>query len=114
MRKILTTLVAAVTIGAATLAMSSSANAWRGGGWGWGWGLGGFAVGALIGSALAAPYYYPYGYYGNYGYGNLRLRQLRLLQLRLRPIPLLRTWLLWLPAGMERVGVGLCLLLIDP
>ena len=68
MRKILTTLVAAVTIGAATLAMSSSANAWRGGGWGWGWGLGGFAVGALIGSALAAPYYYPYGYYGNYGY----------------------------------------------
>ena len=25
---------------------------------------------ALIGSALAAPYYYPYGYYGNYGYGN--------------------------------------------
>jgi len=70
MRKILTTLVAAVTIGAATLAMSSSANAWRGGGWGWGWGLGGFAVGAIIGSALAAPYYYPYGYYGNYGYGN--------------------------------------------
>jgi hypothetical protein len=70
MRKFLTTLVAAVTIGAATLAMSSSANAWRGGGWGWGWGLGGFAVGALIGSALAAPYYYPYGYYGNYGYGN--------------------------------------------
>jgi hypothetical protein len=63
MRKFLTTLVAAVTIGAATLAMSSSANAWRGGGWGWGWGLGGFAVGALIGSALAAPYYYPYGYY---------------------------------------------------
>ena len=64
MRKILTTLVAAATISAATLAMSSSANAWRGGGWGWGWGLGGFAVGALIGSALAAPYYYPYGYYG--------------------------------------------------
>ena len=72
MRKFLTTLVAAVTIGAATLAMSSSANAWRGGGWGWGWGLGGFAVGALIGSALAAPYYYPYGNYGygNYGYAN--------------------------------------------
>ena len=69
MRKILTTLVAAVTIGAATLAMSSSANAWRGGGWGWGWGLGGLAVGAIIGSALAAPYYYPYGY-GNYGYSN--------------------------------------------
>ena len=39
------------------------------------WGLGGFAVGAIIGSALAAPYYYPYGNYGygnygNYGYAN--------------------------------------------
>jgi hypothetical protein len=36
---------------------------WRhGGGWGWG-GIGvGFAAGALIGTALAAPYY-PYGYY---------------------------------------------------
>ena len=65
MRKILTALVAATTIGAATLSMSSSANAWRGG-WGWGWGLGGFAVGALVGSALAAPYYYPYGGYGYY------------------------------------------------
>jgi hypothetical protein len=53
---------------------------WRGGGWrrgGWGgWrgggvGLGlGFAAGALIGSALAAPYYGGYGYYGDgYGYG---------------------------------------------
>jgi hypothetical protein len=53
------------------LTMSSPANAWwRGGGWGWGWGLGGFAAGAIIGSALAAPYYYPYGYYGysNYAY----------------------------------------------
>lgn len=51
---------------------------WRGG---WGWGLGGFAAGAIIGSAIAgAPYgyyggpYYPYGYgYGYapayYGYG---------------------------------------------
>jgi len=68
MRKILTALVAATTIGAATLSMSSSANAWRGG-WGWGWGLSGFAVGALVGSALAAPYYYPYGGYGYSGYG---------------------------------------------
>jgi hypothetical protein len=76
MRKILTTMVAAATIGAATLAMSSSANAWWRGGWGWGWGLGGFAAGAIVGSALAAPYYYPYGGYGgyygyaNYGYAN--------------------------------------------
>src|SRR5262249_38746989 len=76
MRKTLTALVAAATIGAAMLTMSSPANAWwRGGGWGWGWGLGGFAVGALVGSALAGPYYYPYGgggYYGysNYGYAN--------------------------------------------
>jgi len=40
---------------------------WRGGwGWGrgWGWGVGaGVAAGALIGGALAAPYYYG-GYYG--------------------------------------------------
>jgi|SRR5690349_5648058 len=41
---------------------------WHGGGWGWGVGAG-IATGALIGSALAAPYYYggyyPYGgYYG--------------------------------------------------
>jgi BA14K-like protein len=39
---------------------------WRG----WGWGLGGFAAGAIIGSAIAAPYYYggpyPYGYYPAY------------------------------------------------
>jgi BA14K-like protein len=39
---------------------------WRG--HGWGWGLGGFAAGAIIGGAIAAPYYYggysPYGYYG--------------------------------------------------
>ena len=33
---------------------------WRGGGWGWG--LGGFAAGAIIGSAIASPYYYG-GYY---------------------------------------------------
>jgi hypothetical protein len=64
MRKILTALVAAATIGGAALATSAPANAWRGG-WGWGWGLGGFAAGAIVGSALAAPYYYaPYGYYG--------------------------------------------------
>ena len=40
------------------------------GGWhgGWGWGRGAFVGGALIGGALAAPYYYP-GYYSYYGYG---------------------------------------------
>lgn len=77
MRKILTALVTVATIGATVIAMSGTAEArywgpggwgWRGG-WGWGWGLGGFAAGALVGSALAAPYYYPYGYYGYYGYG---------------------------------------------
>ena len=36
---------------------------------GWGWGLGGFAAGAIIGSAIVAPRYYgyPYGYYPAYG-----------------------------------------------
>jgi hypothetical protein len=49
---------------------------WRGGGWGggwrgggWGWGL---AAGAVVGAAIASPYYYggyyPYSGYG-YGYG---------------------------------------------
>lgn len=52
---------------------------WRGGHWGhrggWGWGgIGlGLAAGALIGSALTAPYYSPYYYgyapaYSGYGY----------------------------------------------
>ncbi|MGY4231139.1 hypothetical protein ACVIIW_000086 [Bradyrhizobium sp. USDA 4449] len=36
---------------------------WRGRGFGWG--FGGFAAGALIGSAIAGA---PYGYYGGYGY----------------------------------------------
>lgn len=40
---------------------------WRGGGWGWGWGApavaGGIVAGALLGSALAAPYYYGPGPY---------------------------------------------------
>jgi hypothetical protein len=37
---------------------------WRGGGWGWGAPLaGGFVAGALLGSALAAPYYYGPGPY---------------------------------------------------
>src|SRR5262245_15208058 len=42
---------------------------WRGRGWGWGFG-GGLAAGAIIGGALAAPYYYGGGYYGGpYYYG---------------------------------------------
>jgi hypothetical protein len=63
----------------ANLALKNAApgaieNVRWGGRWhgGWGWGLGGFAAGAIIGSALAAPYYYggyyPYGYYPAYGY----------------------------------------------
>src|SRR5215469_17125960 len=68
MRKLLTALVAAASIGAAAIATSSSAEAWRGG-WGWGWGpgavVGGVIAGAVVGSAIASrPYYYPYGYYG--------------------------------------------------
>jgi hypothetical protein len=78
MRKILTALVAALAIGTAALATSSTADArwggggwgWRGGGWGWrggGWGWGGpFVAGAIVGGALAAPYWYGYGGYGPY------------------------------------------------
>jgi hypothetical protein len=65
MKKMLTALVAAATIAGAAMATSAPAEARWGGGWGWG--LGGFAAGAIVGSALAAPYYYggyPYGYYG--------------------------------------------------
>jgi hypothetical protein len=57
----------------ANLALKNAASGavetvrWRGG---WGWGLGGFAAGAIIGGAIARPYYYggyyPYGYYGAY------------------------------------------------
>jgi BA14K-like protein len=39
---------------------------WRGGGWGY-YG-GGFAAGAILGGALAAPYYYPAPYYVDPGY----------------------------------------------
>lgn len=62
MRKTLTAIAAAATIGVATLASPTTADAR----WGW-WGpaLGGFAVGAIVGGALARPYYYG-GYYGGY------------------------------------------------
>ena len=62
MRKSLTALAAAGTIAITAVATPTTADAR----WGW-WGpaLGGLAVGAIIGSALARP---AYGYYGSYGY----------------------------------------------
>jgi hypothetical protein len=70
MRKILTALAAAAAIGATVLATSGTAEAR----WGWGWGpgpfWGGLAAGAIVGGALAAPYYG--GYYGYYPYGPYR------------------------------------------
>jgi hypothetical protein len=66
MRKSLTALAAATTFAAAAIATPTTADArWRGG-W-WGPALGGFALGALVGSAFARPYY-AYRYSG-YGYG---------------------------------------------
>jgi hypothetical protein len=88
MRKFLSALVAVAAIGAAAVAMSSTADARWGGGWGgghggwggygwrggWGWGPGAFvagavvgAAGAVVGAALASPYYYGYGRYYPYG-----------------------------------------------
>ena len=61
MRKSLTAFAAAGTLAVATIATPTTADAR----WGWGPALGGFAVGAIIGSALARP---AYGYYGYYGY----------------------------------------------
>ena len=73
MKKIVTALVAAVTLGVAVLATSGAADArpwgWRGGWRGPGPVVGGLVAGAIVGSALAAPYYYPYGYYGPGPYG---------------------------------------------
>lgn len=68
MTKSLTALAAATTIGIASVAAPSTADARWGGGWGPA--IGGFAVGALIGSAFARPYYgYGYGYGSYYRYG---------------------------------------------
>jgi len=77
MRKTLTALLAATTLGVAALPSSAEAR------WGWG-GFGvGLATGAIIGGALARPYYpyydypayypgcYP-GYYGYYPYSRYR------------------------------------------
>ncbi len=69
MNKTLTALLAAGAVAAAAIAAPTAAEAR------WGWGgpaiLGGLAAGAIIGGALAAPYYgYGYGYGpGYYAYG---------------------------------------------
>ncbi len=74
MRKFLMALVAVAAIGAAAVGTPSTADARWGGGWGgygwrggWGWGPGPFVAGAVVGAALAAPYYYGYGPYYPYG-----------------------------------------------
>src|SRR5262245_14859674 len=60
MKKTLTAVAAAATITVASLAMPTTAEAR----WGW-WGpaLGAFAVGAIVGGALASPYSFG-GYFG--------------------------------------------------
>jgi hypothetical protein len=64
MKKTVTALVAATTVALAAVATPDTADAR--GGW-WGPAIGGFAAGAIIGSAVARPYYgYPSGYYGYY------------------------------------------------
>jgi hypothetical protein len=86
MKKVLAVLVAAALSGVAVLGTSSSAEArwwgWGYGGWGYrggccggwgyrglGWGPGGFAAGAVVGAALATPYYYyPVPAYPTYYY----------------------------------------------
>jgi len=77
--KLRTVALTGALITAAIPALTTSADAawWGRGGWGWGhgWGWGGvgigLAAGALVGAALASPYYG--GYYGYdypaYGYG---------------------------------------------
>ncbi len=69
MRKILTTAVAAVALGAAAVGMSTSAEArWYGHYWGPGPFVAGAVAGAAVAAAATAPYYYrPYAYYGYYG-----------------------------------------------
>ena len=67
MKKILGGFVAVTLVGATALTTSTSAEA-RWGAWGgWGWGVGAFAAGAVIGSALTAPYY-GYTYAPGYAY----------------------------------------------
>jgi hypothetical protein len=73
MTRTLTALAAAASMAVATIAVPQPAQArWGGhGGWHGGGGafIGGLAAGAIVGGALAAPYYYGDGpYYGGYGY----------------------------------------------
>ena len=65
MTRTLTALATAATVAAAAITMPTTADA-RGGRIGFGI-LGGLAAGAIVGGALAAPYYYGGGPY--YGYG---------------------------------------------
>ena len=69
MRKTLTAVVAALTIGAGAVGLSSTAEArWYGPYWGPGPYVAGAVAGAAVAAAATAPYYYrgyPYaGYYG--------------------------------------------------
>jgi hypothetical protein len=89
MKKVLTVIALAATLGVTAVATSSPADAWWRGGWGWrggccwggGWGwrgpgpwvAGAVVGGAVVGAAVASrPYYYngyyypqgPYPYYG--------------------------------------------------
>jgi len=92
MKKILTAVILAATLGVTALATSSPADAWWRGGWGWGWGwrggccwgpgpwvAGAVVGGAAVGAAAAAsrpyyyPGYYPYGPYPYYGPGCRRV-----------------------------------------
>ena len=66
--KLRTAAMATALVAATIPALPTSAHAWgfHHGGWGWG-GVGlGFATGALVGAALASPYYGAYAY--DYGY----------------------------------------------
>jgi hypothetical protein len=69
MKKIVTALLAAATIAGAAMVTTGAADARPWGWWGPGPFVGGLVAGAVVGSALAAPYYYPYGYYGPSPYG---------------------------------------------
>src|SRR5262245_59343164 len=67
MKRSLTALVLAGSLATATIAMPTDAHARQLRGWGWG--VGAFAIGALVGAALARPYYRSYYYYPGYSYG---------------------------------------------
>jgi len=67
-KKLLTSIAAALAIGAVVVGFSSTADAhWYGPHY---WGPGPFVAGAVVGGAVAAaataPYYAPYPYYGYY------------------------------------------------